>query len=68
MKIHKSITLDRVMAATESGMFSLENPGFCTSCGEDAAGCEPDACDDTCEYCDEPTVYGAQELLLEMVA
>ena len=43
MKMHESITADRVMAAVEDAMTSLENPGFCCECGEDADGCEPDA-------------------------
>jgi hypothetical protein len=61
---HASITLDRVMEAAEREMFSLDNPGFCLLCGEEADGCEPDAREYTCENCDGPFVYGAQELLL----
>jgi len=53
MSIHKSITIDRVIAAVEAETFGLENPGFCLACGEDAFGCEPDARNYTCELCDE---------------
>ena len=66
MKIHPSITIDRVMAAVESEMTSLENPGFCTACGEGASGCEPDARKYLCEACGKRAVYGATELLLYM--
>jgi hypothetical protein len=64
---HPSITVDRVMEAAEREMFSLDNPGFCLACGEEAMGCEPDACEYECESCGAPLVYGAQELLLWMV-
>ena len=43
MKIHKSITTDRITDAIERSYSSLDNPGFCVACGEDAEGCEPDA-------------------------
>ena len=42
MKLHPSITPDRVMDAVERRMFSLDNPGFCVSCGNEQDGCEPD--------------------------
>jgi hypothetical protein len=67
MKIHPSITLDRIEHAARAQMFGLENPGFCIACGADADGCEPDARKYKCEACGERAVYGAQELLL-MVA
>jgi hypothetical protein len=68
MKLHKSITLERVMEAAERSMFDLDNPGFCIACGEEADGCEPDARQYECECCGERAVYGAEELLLETVA
>ena len=40
------------------------NQGFCTSCGEQAHGVEPDAEHYTCESCGEPTVSGVEQLLL----
>ena len=38
--------------------------GFCLACGEEAYGVEPDSCKYKCEACDNPTVYGAQEIAL----
>lgn len=64
MRIHPSITAERVVEAVEAQMTSLENPGFCVKCGEDAEGVEPDARKYECECCGEPGVYGAEELLL----
>jgi hypothetical protein len=64
VKIHPSITTDRVLEACEREMTSLDNPGFCIACGEEAEGCEPDAREYECESCGEPRVYGAEELLL----
>ena len=68
MKIHPSITTDRVVQAVEESMIGLENPGFCLACGEDADGCEPDARNYPCEYCDERQVFGASEVLIMTVA
>jgi hypothetical protein len=66
MKIYPSITLSRIEDAIERRMSSLDNPGFCIACGEDAEGCEPDAREYECEACGENAVYGADELLMEM--
>lgn len=66
MKMHPSITTDRVIDAVKREMSSLDNPGFCIACGEDADGVEPDARQYICEFCEEPAVYGAQELLLHL--
>lgn len=63
MRMHKSITSERIIKAVESQMFGLENPGFCLACGADADGCEPDARWYHCEECGEYMVCGAQELL-----
>ena len=63
MRIHPSITIERVEAAARSQMFGTDNPGFCIACGEDAEGCEPDARKYPCDACGELAVYGAQELL-----
>ena len=38
--------------------------GFCTTCGEEQYGCEPDARGYECESCGEATVFGAEELLI----
>lgn len=64
MAMHKSITPERVMAAVESEMFGLENPGFCLHCGADAEECEPDARKYKCEECGQCQVYGAAEILI----
>jgi len=64
MKIHSSVTVDRVVEAVEASMTGLDNPGFCIKCGEDADGCEPDARKYECECCGERGVFGAEELLL----
>jgi hypothetical protein len=64
IKMHKSVTIDRVMEGAESQMFGLENPGICIACGDDADGCEPDARKYRCESCEERAVYGCEELLL----
>jgi predicted RNA-binding Zn-ribbon protein involved in translation (DUF1610 family) len=41
-----------------------DNGGFCTSCGAEVYGIEPDAREYSCEVCGKPTVYGAEELIL----
>jgi hypothetical protein len=65
-KIHSSITLSRITDAVYRQHRTLDNPGFCLACGEEADGCEPDAQRYTCEYCDEPRVYGAEQILMMM--
>lgn len=67
MKMHKSLTVDRVIAAAERQMFGTDNPGFCIECGEEADGCEPDAEKYPCEACGERAVYGASELMMMLV-
>lgn len=62
--VHKSLTLERMVEAIEEA--GLSNPGFCTACGADAEGCEPDATDYECEECGEYKVMGAEQLLLEL--
>lgn len=53
-----------LLSAVESELFGMENPGFCLACGEETTGVEPDARDYTCEFCGEPCVYGAAEILM----
>jgi hypothetical protein len=67
MRLHPSITADRVCDAVERRMTSLDDPGFCTACGEEADGCEPDARHYKCEACGLFAVFGADELLIRMV-
>ena len=67
MHMHPSITFDRVYDAVERCHMSLDNPGFCVSCGADADGCKPDIRRGKCEACGKRSVFGADELLLEMM-
>jgi hypothetical protein len=64
MKIHPSITIERLMEATQREMTTLDNPGFCIACGHEQEGCEPDARNYECESCGEKQVFGAAELLI----
>lgn len=65
--LHASITAERVCAAVERHMTSLDDPGFCTSCGADAEGVEPDAERVECEQCGNSTIHGAEELMLQLL-
>ena len=67
MKIHESVTLDKVMMAAQEQMFGTEDMGYCVACGEEAYFVEPDASGYECEACGEHKVYGAPELLFYMV-
>jgi len=67
MKMHKSITSERIIAAVEESHSTLSNPGFCIACGEDQEGCEPDAERYECESCGKRTVFGAEQLLFYVV-
>ena len=62
--IHPAVTIERVIDGVEREMDTLDNPGFCIACGEEADGCEPDARQYECSYCGERAVYGAAELLI----
>lgn len=61
---HKSLTDDVITAAVERRMTTLDNPGFCLICGNEADGCEPDAENYECESCGAEQVFGADQLLL----
>ena len=63
MKMHKSLTADRIMDGVERYKLDNDNPGFCVACGHEQGGCEPDARRYECEACGEPKVYGAEELM-----
>ena len=64
MKMHKTLTTERITEAVERRLRSLDNPGFCATCGFEADACEPDAQHYVCESCGEHEVFGAEELLL----
>ena len=53
-----TMTIDEYRRASE------EYEGLCTKCAAEAYGVEPDARKYTCEECDEPAVYGLEELLM----
>lgn len=64
---HKSITDEIIMDACERHAMTLDNPGFCLVCGNEAEGVEPDAENYTCESCGAEQVFGADELMLTIV-
>lgn len=68
MKIHSSITQDRIVSVAKDSMFGTKDNGICIACGEDAYGVEPDAEKYTCENCGKEAVYGGEQLLLMTVA
>lgn len=57
------IELEAIIEAAEEG----DGRGFCTACGAEAYGVEPDARRYECETCGAPKVYGAEELLFMTV-
>ena len=63
-KVHDSVTFARVQEACERYTSSLDNPGFCLECEQEADQCEPDAREYECEHCGGKRVYGAMEVLL----
>lgn len=66
--MHKSITLERVEKAVRKAQRSVDYfPGFCKNCGKAANNCEPDARNYYCERCKQNEVFGAEELLMEIV-
>ena len=61
MKLHKSVTIERILDAVEND----EMIGICANCGLDYESyLEPDARNIECGECGESEVYGAEELLL----
>jgi hypothetical protein len=52
----------------ESDLYGERSLGFCIGCGNTADGVEPDARKYTCEHCEEPLVYGLEELVLMGIA
>lgn len=66
IEVHQSVTVQAVSDAVMRRMTTLDDPGFCIACGLEVGGVEPDARQYECEACGEPTVYGADDLLLEM--
>lgn len=62
VNLHPSITQSRVIEAVKED----DHRGFCIYCGEEASNVEPDARNYTCDACEEPGVFGAEELLFHI--
>ncbi len=54
------LSLDSILEAVQED----DNIGLCIKCGNEQYGVEPDARGYECDECEEPTVYGAPELLI----
>jgi len=68
MKIHPSITLERLSKAAFDNEEGEDNPGFCVKCGECSGEVEPDATRYPCEYCGAPdSVYGIEDLAMRLL-
>lgn len=67
MKIHPSITHERVLRAVQRRHTTLDDPGFCLACGAEVDGVEPDARRYECEVCGEHAVYGVEELVISLM-
>lgn len=52
--------------AVADGMFGVGSAGFCTECGAERDGCEPDAEGYECYDCGEHTVMGAENILMHV--
>ena len=63
MKLHPSLTAERIAEAAVRAELSLDNPGFCKKCGHEQEGCEPDARGIECDVCASHAVDGAAWLL-----
>lgn len=66
IRVHESVTDERLLGAAEAAMTSLDNPGICIMCGVDAEGVEPDARKYRCESCGADCVYGVEELIIRI--
>jgi hypothetical protein len=64
VKIHPSITEDRIMAAVDDHLLGNSNTGFCIKCGADHMECKPNAEKYHCEVCKTCNVYGAEQLMI----
>lgn len=62
----KKLTDEMIMEACERRLSSLDSPGFCLICGNEADGVEPDARNYECEACGSEFVFGCEELMMEI--
>lgn len=60
MKPERKVTIEQIMEAIKAD----DNIGFCTACGAEATGVEPDAENYECEVCGQHEVFGAEQLLI----
>jgi hypothetical protein len=56
--------VERIFEAVRRRATTLDDPGFCLSCGEEVGGCEPDAERYECDNCGARRVYGSDWLLI----
>ena len=68
LKLPPTLTMEHVYEAHHRRQTSLDDPGFCLSCGAEVSGVEPDACGYTCEACGEENVFGVEEIILRVVS
>jgi hypothetical protein len=66
MSILNHITIEELEAAVRENMFGMGNIGFCTECGAERDGCEPDAHGYECYECGANAVTGADDLYIEV--
>lgn len=59
-QVHADITFARL----EEAILKNDDSGFCTHCGAETNGVEPDAERYPCEECATNRVYGAEQLLV----
>lgn len=63
---HVSLTDAVIMDAHERQSMTLNDPGYCLICGNEAFGVEPDAENQECESCGAEQVFGTHWLLMEI--
>jgi predicted RNA-binding Zn-ribbon protein involved in translation (DUF1610 family) len=59
----EKVSEEQILEAVEQD----DNIGFCISCGMEHYSVEPDARGYECENCGKNKVFGAEELLLQIV-
>jgi len=64
LRVHPSITADRIYALCMRRLRDLDDTGVCLACGEEQFGCKPDARQYKCENCGRNTIFGPEEVLI----
>ena len=67
MRVHATITSDRIKEACIRRETSRDRPGLCIECGAEQDDCEPDDMNLECRTCGESGVYGSDELALRQI-